>query len=63
MNTARSLAKSYGEGLRGCNLRNLNLRKAEGLSPELQSVLEPLLAEIESLSERIAEYNDWIEAP
>ena len=49
--------------MRGCNLRNLNLRKAEGLSPELQSVLEPLLAEIESLSERIAEYNDWIEAP
>jgi transposase len=32
------------------------------LSPELQSALEPLLAEIECLSEHIAEYNDRIEA-
>ena len=62
VNTARSLAKSYGERLRGCNVRNMNPEKAEALSPELQSALEPLLAEIESLSERIAEYNDRIEA-
>ena len=62
VNTARGLAKSYGERLRGCNARNMNPEKAEGLSPELQSALEPLLAEIESLSERIAEYNDRIEA-
>jgi transposase len=62
VNTARGLAKSYGERLRGCNVRNMNPEKAEGLSPELQSALEPLLAEIESLSERIAEYNDRIEA-
>ena len=34
----RGLAKSYGERLRGCNLRNLNPEKAEGLSPELQRV-------------------------
>ena len=32
-----------------------------GLSPELQSALEPLLAAIESLSERIREYNEQIE--
>jgi transposase len=62
VNTARGLAKSYGERLRGCNVRNMNPEKAEGLSPELQSALEPLLAEIESVSERIAEYNDRIEA-
>jgi transposase len=62
VNTARSLAKSYGERLRGCNVRHLNPEKAEGLSPELQSALEPLLAEIESVSERIVEYNDRIEA-
>ncbi len=62
VNTARSLAKSYGERLRGCNVRNMNPEKAESLSPELQSALEPLLAEIESLSGRIAEYNDRIEA-
>jgi len=61
VNTARGLAKSYGERLRGCNVRNMNPEKAESLSPELQAALEPLLAAIESLSERIAEYNDRIE--
>src|ERR1700692_3479834 len=61
VNTARGLAKSYGERLRGCNVRNMNPEKAEGLSPELQRALEPLLAGIESLSERIAECNERIE--
>src|SRR5215813_4621204 len=61
VNTARSLAKSYGERLRGCNVRNMNPEKAEALSPELQSALEPLLAAIESLSEQIREYNQRIE--
>jgi transposase len=61
-NSARSLAKSYGERLRGCNVRNLNPEKAETLSPELQSALQPLLATIEELSGRIVEYNDRIEA-
>jgi len=37
VNTVRSLAKSYGERLRGCNVRNMNPEKAEALSPELQS--------------------------
>ena len=62
VNTARGLAKSYGERLRGCNVRNMNPEKAEGLSPELQRALEPLLATIEELSERICEYNERIEA-
>ena len=61
VNTARGLAKSYGERLRGCNVRNMNPEKAEGLSPELQTALEPLLACIESVSERIREYNERIE--
>lgn len=61
VNTARGLAKSYGERLRGCNVRNMNPEKAEGLSLELQAALEPLLAAIESVSERIAEYNERIE--
>ncbi|MFZ1158890.1 MAG: IS110 family transposase [Candidatus Sulfotelmatobacter sp.] len=61
VNTARGLAKSYGERLRGCNVRNMNPEKAESLSPELQAALEPLLNAIESLSERIVEYNDRIE--
>jgi transposase len=61
VNTARGLAKSYGERLRGCNVRNMNPEKAEGLSPELQKALEPLLAAMASLSERICEYNEGIE--
>ena len=61
VNTARGLAKSYGERLRGCNVRNMNAEKAQGLRPELRTALEPLLAGIESLSERIREYNQRIE--
>lgn len=61
VNTARGLAKSYGERLRGCNVRNMNPEKAEGLSPELQAALQPLLAGLESLSEQIKEYNERIE--
>ena len=61
VNTARGLAKSYGERLRGCNVRNMNPEKAEGLSPELQAALAPLLVALESLSEQIGEYNERIE--
>jgi transposase len=61
VNTARGLVKSYGERLRGCNVRNMNPEKAESLSPELQRALQPLLAAIAELSERICEYNDRIE--
>jgi len=61
VNTARGLAKSYGERLRGCNVRNMNPEKAEGLSPELQAALQPLLGALESLSEHITEYNERIE--
>jgi transposase len=61
VNTARGLAKSYGERLRGCNVRNMNPEKADGLSPELQMALQPLLAGIEVLSEQIREYNERIE--
>jgi transposase len=60
-NTARGLAKSYGERLRGCNVRNMNPEKAEPLSPELQAALQPLLAGIEVVSEQIGEYNERIE--
>jgi transposase len=61
INTARGLTKSYGERLQGCNPRNMNAEKARELSPELEAALEPLLAAIESLSERIHEYNQQIE--
>ena len=61
VNAARGLTKSYGERLRGCNPRNMNTEKAQALSPELQDALGPLLQALESLSERIAEYNQQIE--
>jgi hypothetical protein len=61
VNTARGLAKSYGERLRTCTVSNLNAEKAEGLSPELQAAPEPPLNAIESLSERIVEYNGGVE--
>jgi transposase len=60
INTARGLTKSYGERLRGCSPRKVNRELAEGLSPELQSALQPLLNEIESLSEGIREYNERV---
>jgi len=61
VNTVRGLAKSNGERLRGCNVRNMNPERAEELSPELQAALRPLLAGIESLSEQIRECNERLE--
>ncbi|MGB7847159.1 MAG: transposase [Candidatus Acidiferrum sp.] len=61
INTARGVTKSYGERLRGCNARNVNPEKAEGLSPELQAALGPLLTAVESLTEQIHEYHQRIE--
>ena len=61
VNTARGLAKSYGQRLRGCNVRNMNPTKAESLSPELQAALAPLLAASASVSEQIGQYNQKIE--
>ncbi len=62
VNTVRGLAKSYGERLRGCNVRNMNPEKVEGLSPELQIALAPLLSAIAELSQGICEYNQRIDA-
>jgi transposase len=61
VNAARGLTKSYGERLRKCGTEQMNREIAKGLSPELQDVLAPLLGEIESLNERIAEYDRRIE--
>jgi transposase len=61
VNTARGLAKSYGERLRGCTVRNMHPRKRDALSPELQTALQPLLVAIEMLSDHIHEYNERIE--
>jgi transposase len=60
VNTVRGLTKSYGERLRKCGTHKIR-EEAEGLSQELRDVLDPLFREIESLNERIAEYDRKIE--
>ncbi len=56
VNAARGLAKSYGERLPQCGTQQVSRELAAGLHAELREVLEPLLQEIESLHERIQEY-------
>src|ERR1700686_3873708 len=61
VNAARGLAKSYGERLRKCGTQQVNRDSASVLSTELRAALEPLLAEVASLNQRIAEYDRRIE--
>jgi len=61
INAARGLTKSYGERLRKCGSQQVSRELAMGLSAELREVLEPLFGEIESLNERIKEYDRRIE--
>jgi transposase len=61
VNAARGLTKSYGERLRKCGTEQMNREIAQGLSQELRDALDPLLMGIESLNERIAEYDRRIE--
>ena len=61
VNAARGLAKSYGERLPKCGTEQVNRELAAELSAELREVLEPLLKEIESLNERIKEYDTLME--
>jgi transposase len=61
VNSARGLAKSYGERLRKCGTQQVSQNLAAGLSAELKTALEPLLAEVASLNQRIAEYDRRIE--
>jgi transposase len=57
VNAARGLTKSYGERLKKCGTEQMNRESAKGLSQELREALDPLLGEIESLNERIGEYD------
>ncbi len=56
VNAARGLVKSYGQRLPKCGTRQVSRELGAGLHAELREVLEPLLKEIESLNERIQEY-------
>jgi transposase len=60
VNAARGLTKSYGERLPKCSTEHVRELAAK-LSAELREVLEPLLNEIESLNERIKEYDAQME--
>src|SRR5262252_3650999 len=61
INGARGLTKSYGERLPRCGTQQISREFGTGLSTELREVLEPLFREIESLNERIKEYDRRIE--
>src|SRR5579864_6845460 len=61
VNAARGLVKSYGERLRRCGTQQFCRETASGLSTGLREALEPLLREVESLNERIQEYDRRIE--
>jgi len=61
INAARGLTKSCGERLRKCGSQQVGQELAAGLSAELRAALQPLLTEVESLNQRIAEYDQRIE--
>jgi transposase len=53
VNTARGLAKSMGERLPKCDADQMGVLQAALLPPKLRQLLEPLLKEVESLTEKI----------
>ena len=53
VNTARGLVKSMGERLPQCDADQMGVARAVSLPPQLRQVLEPLLKEVESLTEKI----------
>ena len=61
INTARGLVKGWGERLPKCDADQMGVGRLEGLPAELRPRLEPLLREIESLTEKIQQSDDEIE--
>jgi transposase len=57
LNAARRLVKSYGERLRRCGTQRVRRETTSGLSTGLREAQEPLLQAVESLHERIQEYD------
>jgi transposase len=56
VNAVRGLVKSYGERLRKCGTQQFSRETTSGLSAGLREAVDPLLQEIESLNDRIKEY-------
>jgi len=61
VNAVRGLVKSYGERLRKCHTQQVGREMTRELSMGLREALKPLLQEVESLNERIKEYDRRIE--
>jgi len=61
VNTARGLAKASGERLPTCDADQMGIPRSLSLSPKLRQVLEPLLKEVESLTEKIKDSDREIE--
>jgi transposase len=61
INAARGLTKSYGERLPSCGTYQMGRDQADSLSPALRTALDPLLAEVETVTERIQEYDQQLE--
>jgi transposase len=57
VNTARGLTKSFGERLGKCDADQMGVGKLAGLPAGLQKVLEPLLATVETMTEKIQGYD------
>src|SRR5580765_2616268 len=60
-NTARGLAKAMGERLPKCDADQMGVLKAESVPAKLRHLLEPLLKEVESLTEKIKDGDRQIE--
>jgi transposase len=61
VNTARGLAKALGERLPKCDADQMGVLKAEAVPAKLRQLLEPLLKEVESLTEKIKDSDQKIE--
>jgi len=61
VNTVRGLAKAMGERLPKCDADQMGVLKAESVPSKLRQLLEPLLKEVESLTEKIKDSDRKIE--
>jgi transposase len=61
INSARGLAKSLGERLPACDADNMSIERIGELPKELQSLLKPLLKQIEILTGQIEEQDKRLE--
>jgi transposase len=61
INAARGFAKALGERLPACDTDNMGVEKLETLPVEIQERLQPLLEQVETLTEQIHQLDGTIE--